>query len=165
MGFNVVTNCFSGLGTNGKRMGSDVFLGFATKMCVINMLMASVFGVGLYLGRCETHLMTPILPVCAKEYINGTLVVSHPPSILHLMFYTLMQLVLHMQMNCAMSPYVAIILTVVHEGVDLVRKLNIRWEHFDTIAITEYMCMSIVHSKGLYKTHEKRLHVHIRNFT
>ena len=104
----------------------EELVGTITKLAVINMVAVTVVGVGTYLIRCDIHLLTPLLPICLKKPNADGIIDYDHRSYPYNTLYAALQLFLEMQVNCASFPYIALMLTLVHDGVEITRALNLK---------------------------------------
>ena len=85
-----------------------------------------VSGTGIFLLTCYYNFFEPILPMCVEVYReDGSLEICHRTNF-ETAVYAVLQLVMQMQCNSAFCPYFAIILTLMHDGVQIVDSLKIR---------------------------------------
>jgi hypothetical protein len=88
------------------------------------MFFMNVLAASLYLFRCDFHFLASALPICTKTRLpNGRIRTSYKP-FPHNVIYFLLQILVATELNCGMFPYLAIGLTVVFDGIEMIRNLG-----------------------------------------
>ena len=77
-----------------------------------------------FLGRCEFHFMSGVLPVCKNiGTLNGTHIWIHR-SILSSSIYALLDVVVMNEVQCSIFPYLAIVIPVFFDGLTMIKALK-----------------------------------------